>query len=123
MLSSAEFTQYRTMKNLATNLWYCQDHLKDSDKGIHAVPCSASPILYSYPASGSILSIIGDPRKSGSAVLRKSNTSDDELDELSSPLSFISKAPPNPLAKLKHISGSNTARYRLLHEVWKLDDQ
>jgi hypothetical protein len=79
--------------------------------------------VYSYPAPGSVLSIIGDPRKSGSAVLRKSNTSDDELDELSSPLSFISKAPANPLAKLKQISGSNTSRYRLLHDVWKLDDQ
>ncbi|CAM0949976.1 unnamed protein product [Alopecurus aequalis] len=100
-----------------------EDHLEGSDKGIEAVPCSASPILYSYPASGAILSIIGDPWKSGSAVLRKSNTSDDELDELSSPLSFISKTPTNPLAKLKQISGSNTVRYRLLREVWKLDDQ
>ncbi|KAM0825410.1 hypothetical protein ACQ4PT_069580 [Festuca glaucescens] len=100
-----------------------EDHLEGSDKGIQAVPCSASPILYSYPAPGSILSIIGDRRKSGSAVLRKSNTSDDELDELSSPLSFISKAPANPLAKLKQISGSNMARYRLLHDVWKLDDE
>lgn len=100
-----------------------EDHLESSDKGIQAVPCSASPILYSYPSPGSILNIIGDPRKSGSAVLRKSNTSDDELDELSSPLSFISKAPANPLAKLKQISGSNTARYRLLHDVWKLDEQ
>lgn len=100
-----------------------EDHLESSDKGIRAIPCSASPILYSYPAPGTILSIIGDPRKSGLAVLRKSNTSDDELDELSSPLSFISKAPTNPLAKLKQISGSNTVRYRLLHEVWKLDDQ
>ncbi|KAF7071357.1 hypothetical protein CFC21_076692 [Triticum aestivum] len=100
-----------------------EDHLESSDKGIRAIPCSASPILYSYPASGTILSIICDPRKSGLAVLRKSNTSDDELDELSSPLSFISKVPTNPLAKLKQVSGSNTARYRLLHEVWKLDDQ
>lgn len=100
-----------------------EEHLEGSDKGIQAVPCSASPILYSYPAPGSVLSIIGDPRKSGSAVLRKSNTSDDELDELSSPLSFISKAPANPLAKLKQISGSNMARYRLLHDVWRLDDQ
>lgn len=100
-----------------------EDHLEGSHKGIQAAPCSASPISYSYPSPGSILSIIGDPRKSGSAVLRKSNTSDDELDELSSPLSFISKEPANPLAKLKQVSVSNTARYRLLHEVWMLDDQ
>uniref|UniRef100_A0A0D9XY10 C2 NT-type domain-containing protein n=1 Tax=Leersia perrieri TaxID=77586 RepID=A0A0D9XY10_9ORYZ len=100
-----------------------EDHLEGNTKGIRAVPCSASPILYPYPASGTILSIIGDPRKSGSAILRKSNTSDDELDELSSPLTFISKASSNPLAKLKQIGNPNTARYKLLHEVWKLDDQ
>uniref|UniRef100_A0A0E0FAN3 C2 NT-type domain-containing protein n=1 Tax=Oryza meridionalis TaxID=40149 RepID=A0A0E0FAN3_9ORYZ len=100
-----------------------EDHLEGNIKGIRAVPCSASPILYPYPASGAILSMIGDPRKSGSAILRKSNTSDDELDELSSPLTFISKASSNPLAKLKQIGNPNSARYRLLHEVWKLDDQ
>jgi hypothetical protein len=78
--------------------------------------------LYNPPVSGAILSIIGDPRKSGSAILRKSNMSDNELDELSSPLT-ISNMSSNPLAKLKRISNSSTARYRLLHEVWKLDDQ
>ncbi|XP_062204150.1 uncharacterized protein LOC133906303 [Phragmites australis] len=100
-----------------------EDHLEGNNKGIRSIPCSASPILYNSPASGAILSIIGDPRKSGSAILRKSNTSDDELDELSSPLTFISNTSSNPIAKLKRISNSNTARYRLLHVVWKLDDQ
>ncbi|KXG23318.1 uncharacterized protein LOC110429782 [Sorghum bicolor] len=99
-----------------------EDHL-EVNKGIRSIPCSASPILYNAPASGAILSVIGDPRKSGSTILRKSNTSDDELDELSSPLTFISNTSSNPLAKLKRISNSSTARYRLLHEVWKLDDQ
>ncbi|KAL6905866.1 hypothetical protein ACP4OV_003467 [Aristida adscensionis] len=100
-----------------------EDHLEGSNKGIRSVPCSASPILYNAPASGIILSVIGDPRKSGLAILRKSNTSDDELDELSSPLTFVSNTSSNPMAKLKRISNSNTARYRLLHEVWRLDDQ
>ncbi|XP_066355278.1 uncharacterized protein [Miscanthus floridulus] len=99
-----------------------EDHL-EINKGIRSIPCSASPILYNAPASGAILSVIGDPRKSGSAILRKSNTSDDELDELSSPLTFISNTSSNPLTKLKRISNSSTTRYRLLHEVWKLDDQ
>ncbi|OEL20151.1 hypothetical protein BAE44_0018831 [Dichanthelium oligosanthes] len=99
-----------------------EEHL-EGNRGIHSIPCGASPILYSPPASGAILSVIGDPRKSGSAILRKSNTSDDELDELSSPLTFISNTSSNPLAKLKRISNSSTARYRILHEVWKLDDQ
>ncbi|XP_062202526.1 uncharacterized protein LOC133904900 isoform X1 [Phragmites australis] len=100
-----------------------EDHLQGNNKGIRSIPCSASRILYNSPASGAILSVIGDPRKSGSAILRKSNTSDDELDELSSPLTFISNTSSNPLAKLKRINNSNIARYRLLHEVWKLDDQ
>ncbi|KAL5224479.1 hypothetical protein ABZP36_011118 [Zizania latifolia] len=100
-----------------------EDHLEGNTKGIQAVPCSASPILYPYPASGAILSMIGDPRKSGSAILRKSNTSDDELDELSSPLTFISKVSSSPLAKVKQIGNPNTSRYRLLHDVWKLDNQ
>lgn len=99
-----------------------EDHL-EVNKGIRSIPCSASPILYNAPVSGAILSVIGDPRKSGSAILHKSNTSDDELDELSSPLTFISNTSSDPLAKLKRISNSTTARYRLLHEVWKLDDQ
>ncbi|XP_062202527.1 uncharacterized protein LOC133904900 isoform X2 [Phragmites australis] len=112
---------------------FCPDPIQDSllqalelegnNKGIRSIPCSASRILYNSPASGAILSVIGDPRKSGSAILRKSNTSDDELDELSSPLTFISNTSSNPLAKLKRINNSNIARYRLLHEVWKLDDQ
>ncbi|KAK3136398.1 hypothetical protein QOZ80_5BG0433500 [Eleusine coracana subsp. coracana] len=99
-----------------------EEHL-EGNKGARSIPCSASPILYNPPVSGTILSVIGDPRKSGSAILRKSNTSDDELDELSSPLTFISNTSSNPLAKLKRISNSSTSRYRLLHEVWKLDDQ
>lgn len=99
-----------------------EDHL-EVNKGIRSIPCSASPILYNAPVSGAILSVIGDPRKSGSAILHKSNTSDDELDELSSPLTFISNTSSDPLAKLKRIGNSTTARYRLLHEVWKLDDQ
>ncbi|KAG8051086.1 hypothetical protein GUJ93_ZPchr0009g438 [Zizania palustris] len=90
-----------------------EDHLEVNTKGIRAVPCSASPILYPYPASGAILSMIGDPRKSGLAILRKSNTSDDELNELSSPLTFITKASSNPLAKLKQIGNPNTARSNL----------
>lgn len=99
-----------------------EDHL-ESIKSIRSIPYTASPILYNAPASGAMLSVIGDPRKSGSAILRKSNTSDDELDELSSPLTFISNTSSNPLGKLKRINNSRTARYRLLHEVWKLDNQ
>ncbi|WVZ89969.1 hypothetical protein U9M48_036314 [Paspalum notatum var. saurae] len=98
-----------------------EDHL-EGNKGIQSIPYNASPILYNAPASGAILSVIGDPRRSGSAILRKSNTSDDELDEISSPLTFISNTSSNSLGKLKRVNNWSTKRYWLFREVWKLDD-
>ncbi|KAJ1257479.1 hypothetical protein BS78_K018800 [Paspalum vaginatum] len=100
-----------------------EDHLEGNNKGIQSIPYNASPILYNAPASGAILSVIGDPRRSGSAILRKSNTSDDELDELSSPLTSLSNTSSNRLVKLKQVNNWSTTRYWLLHEVWKLDDE
>ncbi|GJN13470.1 hypothetical protein PR202_gb00179 [Eleusine coracana subsp. coracana] len=48
-----------------------EEHL-EGNKGARSIPCSASPILYNPPVSGTILSVIGDPRKSGSAILPNS---------------------------------------------------
>ncbi|PSS30332.1 Myosin-H heavy chain like [Actinidia chinensis var. chinensis] len=58
-------------------------------------PCSAAPVVYLPPPTASVAGIIGDVgsqpqlRRSGSSVLKKSYTSDDELDELDSPLTAI----------------------------------
>ncbi|XP_057482273.1 uncharacterized protein LOC130769110 isoform X2 [Actinidia eriantha] len=92
-------------------------------------PCSAAPVVYLAPSAASVAGIIGDVRnqpqlrRSGSSVLKKSYTSDDELDELDSPLTaIIDSFQGSPTTKPSWISkehGSrNTIRYGLLREVW-----
>lgn len=48
-------------------------------------------------------------------MLRKSYTSDDELDELDSPITSI--ITPNSMLKEKY--GRQVIRFQLLREVWK----
>ncbi|KAK8511442.1 hypothetical protein V6N13_024079 [Hibiscus sabdariffa] len=94
-------------------------------------PYAASPPVYSPPSSSSVASIIGEVgsqsqlRRSGSSVLRKSYTSDDELDELNSPLasifidgfrSSVVQSKPNWISKGN--SYQNAIRYELLRDVW-----
>ena len=93
----------------------------------------ASPISYIPPSAASI-SVVGNVgnisqlRRSGSSVLKRSYTSDDELDELHSPLSSVigsllvspSSSQSNPVAN-KENGNQNAVRYRLLHEVWAKD--
>lgn len=91
-------------------------------------PCNAAPIVYLPPPLASVAGIIGETgikscelRRSGSSVLKKSHTSDDELDELDSPLTAIIetlKSPPTP----KEIGSRNSVRYQLLREVWTNTD-
>lgn len=91
-------------------------------------PCNASPIVYLPPPLASVAGIIGETgiksrelRRSGSSVLKKLHTSDDELDELDSPLTAIIetlKSPPTP----KEIGSRNSVRYQLLREVWTNTD-
>lgn len=96
------------------------------------VPCSASPIVYLPPPAASVAVIIGEIgsqsqlRRSGSSVLKKSYTSDDELDEFDSPLYAIvdnirSSSSPTPTKSgwTSTQNGSrNSVRYQLLREVW-----
>ena len=63
---------------------------------------------------------------SGSSVLRKSYTSDDELDELDSPISSIvidnfrvSPTSAKPNLMLKKDGDRKVVRYQLLREVWR----
>ncbi|XP_058227771.1 uncharacterized protein LOC131336113 [Rhododendron vialii] len=87
-------------------------------------PCNAAPIVYLPPPLASVAGIIGQTgikspelRRNGSSVLKKSHTSDDELDELDSPLTAIIetlKGPPTP----KEHGSQNSVRYQLLREVW-----
>ncbi|GMJ08853.1 hypothetical protein HRI_004554500 [Hibiscus trionum] len=94
-------------------------------------PYASSPPVYLPPSASSVASIVGEVgsqtqmRRSGSSVLRKSYTSDDELDELNSPLASIlfdgsrpSPAQSKPNWISKGNSYQNAIRYELLRDVW-----
>ncbi|EHA8587860.1 Myosin-H heavy chain [Cocos nucifera] len=105
-----------------------EDPLESDEERIRNAPCNASPIIYSPPSVASVESIIGDVqsapllRRSGSSVVRKCHTSDDELDELDSPLaSILIDNLTAPTTKPKEHSYANTVRYQLLREVWRDD--
>ncbi|KAK7271128.1 hypothetical protein RJT34_26772 [Clitoria ternatea] len=104
----------------------------DGKESINNFPCIAAPIVYSPPPPTSIASIIGEMgsksklRRNKSSVIRKSCTSDDELNELKSPLSFIifsngsssSAVSTKSSFKLKEVHNECPLRYELLRDVW-----
>ncbi|XP_073314974.1 uncharacterized protein [Primulina huaijiensis] len=93
-------------------------------------PCIATPTKYSPPAAA-LLTYVGEVgsqvlQSSRLSTLKKSFASDDELDELDSPLTSIipdSFLASSALAKLslmpKEKGGRNVVRYQLLREIWK----
>ncbi|CAN4079729.1 unnamed protein product [Withania somnifera] len=90
---------------------------------VTSFPCTATWTVYTPPSALSLTTFIEKvgnqaPKSSGSSVLKKTSTSDVELDELDSPFtSFLAdsfKDYPN-LAKPTR----NVVRYQLLHEAWK----
>ncbi|XP_076957848.1 uncharacterized protein LOC143633416 [Bidens hawaiensis] len=107
-----------------------EDLLESGEDCVKSLPCAASPIVYHPPSASLIGCILGDDRgparlsRSGSSVLQKSNTSDDELDELESPLTSIVDSSQvvgvsvKPVWSLKNVDSCSNARYRLLREVW-----
>lgn len=108
-----------------------QDDVDDGKESVKNFPCVAAPIVYVPPPASSIESIIGEVgsesklRRSKSSVLRKAYASDDELDQLNSPLSLISDDgimssahSTKPSWKSKEIHSPSAFRYKLLTEVW-----
>jgi len=107
-----------------------QDDIDDGNESINDFPCNAAPIAYSPPPATTITSITGEIgsesqlRRSKSSVVRKSYTSDDELDELNYPLSLIlnngSSAPPSTKSncKWKESRDESSIRFELLKDVW-----
>ncbi|XP_022776286.1 uncharacterized protein LOC111317981 [Durio zibethinus] len=108
-----------------------EDHSEAGEESITNFPCMATPTVYSPPPAASLAGIIGEVgnqalQRSRSSVLKKSYTSDDELDELDSPINSIiienprdsptSKA-PNWLRMGK--GGRKVVRYQLIREIWK----
>ncbi|XP_071686610.1 uncharacterized protein [Rutidosis leptorrhynchoides] len=96
-------------------------------------PYAAAPVIYKPPSSTDVSQKVSEAgRKSllnrnASVVQRKGYTSDEELEELDSPLSsIIDKLPSSPTVA-RNESGQNSdqtprvavnARYELLREVW-----
>ncbi|CAK8541127.1 unnamed protein product [Lathyrus sativus] len=110
-----------------------QGDLEEENESVNNFPCIAAPIIYSPPQAITIANIVGEIghesqinqlRRSRSSVVRKSHTSDDELDELNSPLSsilFCNSSPPvstKPNSKWKEIHNESSVRYELLRNVW-----
>lgn len=112
------------------NLTQDDDNLEDGNESINNFPCNAAPIVYSPPPAATITSITGEIgseselRRSRSSVVRKSYTSDDELDELNYPLSSILNSGSSSPASTKHnwkwkeSSDESAIRYELLRDVW-----
>ncbi|KAI3467681.1 hypothetical protein Pfo_024344 [Paulownia fortunei] len=96
-------------------------------------PCTATPTKYSPPPAA-LLTCVGEVgsqvlKSSRLSTLKKSYTSDDELDELDSPLTSIvpdSYQSSSALARLslmpKEKGGRNVVRYQLLREIWRDDE-
>lgn len=105
-----------------------EDPLETNEEGIKDFPCNASPAIYRPPSADLIENIIGNVRRtsslqrSGSSIIRKCHTSDDELDELDSPLSSILLEKPTPCAEQKMKGNASAIRYQLLRDVWRSED-
>ncbi|XP_022735167.1 uncharacterized protein LOC111288514 [Durio zibethinus] len=101
------------------------------EESITNFPCMAASIVYSPPSAASLTSIIREVGSealqwSRSSVLRKSYTSDDELDELDSPINsvIIDTSRDSPTSKAPYWmrmgkGGRKVVRYQLLREICK----
>ena len=99
---------------------------------ISTFPATAAPVVYRPPSLEDVAEKVadtgrGDPEldRRGSMVQRRGYTSDDDLDDLDSPLASLidRSAPPSPSNGIAHFSAQRGAsmenvRYTLLREVW-----
>ncbi|XP_073019097.1 uncharacterized protein [Primulina eburnea] len=112
----------------ALNSWDSFDAEEDS---IMTFPCAAAPVVYEPPSASSIAGFSGESdghsllTRNGSSLLKKSQTSDDELDELDSPLKSVhldfsqsSSSSVKPTWISNKNGSLNAVRYRLLRDIW-----
>ncbi|XP_010524262.1 PREDICTED: uncharacterized protein LOC104802377 [Tarenaya hassleriana] len=83
---------------------------RDKASWITDYPCTVPPPVYEAPSVPEIVS--------SSSVTRKANTSDDELDELTSPLPLLLPLPECP----KALAFDSCIRYQLLRDLWMKGD-
>lgn len=102
---------------------------------ISTFPSIAAPVVYCPPSLEDVAEKVADTGgnaeldRRASIVQRRRYTSDDDLDDLDSPLTSLydKSAPPSPCNGVAHFStpqgGSMAnARYELLKEVWRLSN-
>lgn len=100
-------------------------------------PCAASPVSYIPPSSINVAEKVAEAgggdisrmSRNASVIQRKGYTSDEELEELDSPLTFIiEKVSVSPIPRhnvkqqTEHTIGAvvTNVRYDLLREVWSM---
>ena len=99
----------------------------DGEGAITSFPCSAGSTFYEPPPASSVVGMLQEvgtktSLRSGSFVLKKLYTSDDELDELDSPLSALGMDDSSLLSKELVKGGRKVVRYELLREAWKTSE-
>ncbi|CAJ2628137.1 unnamed protein product [Trifolium pratense] len=99
------------------------EDIEDDEASITSFPCTAGSTFYAPPPASSVVSMlkeVGTPLlRSGSFVLKKLYTSDDELDELDTPLSALGMDNNTKKKNAAVKGGGKVVRYELLREVWK----
>lgn len=102
-----------------------EDLSEAGEESIENFPCTAAPTFYSPPTAASLAGVIGEIgshalHRSKSSLLKKSYTSDDELDELDSPLALFMT---NNFHSSPATKGRKVVRYQLLRKVWKSGEE
>ncbi|XP_004234229.2 uncharacterized protein [Solanum lycopersicum] len=105
-----------------------EDPFDAEEDSVMSYPCTAAPVAYKPPSTASVDGLLGDVshhsqlRRSKSSVLKKSYTSDDELDQLDLNFIISEGIATSPLVKSSRIAegsgNGNAVRYQLLREVW-----
>ncbi|XP_004493542.1 uncharacterized protein [Cicer arietinum] len=108
---------------------------KLSAESVRSFPYAAAQVVYTPPSSANVAEKVAEAggkchlTRNVSAVQRKGYTSDEELEELDSPItSIIDKLPSSPIVttngegnrKEQRSHTTTNARYQLLREVWSM---
>ncbi|XP_047327058.1 uncharacterized protein LOC124930751 isoform X2 [Impatiens glandulifera] len=101
----------------------CLIERRISGESAGSFPYRASPVIYTPPCSKDVAEKVAEAgtkshqlSRNASVIQRKGYTSDEELEELQSPLtSFIQNFPSSPSVD---VANGRTVRYELLREVW-----
>ncbi|KAE9619159.1 hypothetical protein Lal_00047068 [Lupinus albus] len=103
------------------------EDIQEDEGSITSFPCTADSTFYAPPQASLVVTMpqeVGtrNSLRSGSFVQKKLYTSDDELDELDSPLSALGMDDSSASSKKKFSvakGGFKVVRYELLRQVWR----